>query len=233
MLGRVEKLGTPIILIVATLLGATSVHREFFGPSRPTAPMALAPEHMKNWQEALAVGTFVGDTSAPVKVIEFADLECPFCKTFHTRFQTLKGRYGKNVALVFVHFPLPMHRFARPAGRALECAREQGRFDHFQDIVYAKQDSLGLKSWLSYATEAGIVDSGRFSHCIAETTKVANVESGLSLGSKLGIRGTPTVIVNGWRFRGVPSDSALSAIVDGVLAGRESGRPDSPQKRHN
>jgi hypothetical protein len=74
----------------------------------------------------------------------------------------VRARYPKDVGLFFVHFPLPMHRFARPAARATECAGLQGKFGQMVDAVYNKQDSLGLKSWSDYGRDAGVADTVAF-----------------------------------------------------------------------
>jgi protein-disulfide isomerase len=118
-----------------------------------------------------------------------------------------------------VHFPLPQHRFARPAARAAECAHDQGLFDKFQDLVYSKQDSLGLKSWISYAEEARVPELRRFERCVADTARVARIEAGILLDKQLAVRGTPTVILNGSRFWNPPSQTellqAIAALKDG------------------
>jgi len=164
-------------------------------------------------------GVMVGDSAARVKIIEFSDLECPVCRRFQQTVRVVQAKYPKDVAVVFVHFPLPMHRFARPAARAGECAGNQ--FAAFVNLVYRKQDSLGLKPWTSYATEAGIRDTVPFAACVHATDPVPRIESGVALGLRMGIRGTPTIIVNGWRLQATPSEEELMRTVDALIAGKE------------
>ena len=89
----------------------------------------------------------------------------------------------------------------------------------FASVAFAKQDSLGLKPWQSYATEAGIADTARFARCVLSTSPVPRIDDGLALGRRIGVRGTPTVVINGWRLARPPYDS-LSEVVAGILAGR-------------
>src|SRR5260370_32414860 len=104
----------------------------------------------------------MGSTQAPVQLLEFADFECPFCATFHKDVKSLRTRYPTQVALTYVHFPLPMHRFAEAAARVAECASDQGRFEAMYDQLFDEQDSFGLKPLSEYATKAGVSDRAAF-----------------------------------------------------------------------
>jgi protein-disulfide isomerase len=163
----------------------------------------------------------LGDSSAPVKIVEFSDLECPYCKRFNEeRIPSIRQEFGPQVTIVFVHFLLPMHRFARPAARAAECAGAQDRFGEFVETVFRKQDSLGLKSWGDYAKEAGVRDSTKFWACVREQTPVAAIEAGKAAGTRLGVRGTPALMVNGWLYDAPPDDTILSRDIRRLLDGR-------------
>jgi protein-disulfide isomerase len=154
-----------------------------------------------------------------VKIAEFADFECPACKHFESTLKSVLASYPANrVSLVFVHFPLRQHRFASIAARAAECAAPGGRFATFHDLLFAKQDSLGLKSWGSFGFEVGIRDSARFSRCVAGTEVVSRIAAGEGIGKRLEIHATPTVMVNGWRFPRPPSETELKNLIDKLLA---------------
>jgi protein-disulfide isomerase len=136
---------------------------------------------------------------------------------FHV--EGIRQRFGSGVGLAFVHFPLPMHRFGEIAARAAECAEQQGRFAAFIDVTYRKQDSLGLKNWASYGQDAGVPDSARFRRCVESAAPVARIDSGLAVGKRIGVEGTPTVIVGGWRFFAPPSSEELARVVRALLTG--------------
>ena len=164
---------------------------------------------VENWQALVASGVWIGNRNAENIVLEFADFECPFCKRFHDAYSDARLTLPDtgNVALVFVHLPIPGHRFARPAARAAMCAENQGRFTAFHDAIYAQQDSLGLKPWVAYAADAGVPDLRAFEKCNASTQPVQLVERGVALAESLNVKATPTVIVNGWRYSSPPVDS--------------------------
>ncbi len=215
---------TMAVSLAAIGVGVAAVHREFQHNARIVA-VGDKPSYIGNWRDLGRRGILVGDSAARVTVTEFADLECPYCKRFHSAFEELRRKRGQDVALVYIHFPIAAHRFARPAARASECALAQGRFGAFQDAIYGKQDSLGLKPWSSYAVDAGVADTVAFNRCARDTARVARVEDGLAVGRSIGVQGTPTIIINGWRFAIPPYDS-LSTIADRLLDGLDpSGAP--------
>ena len=118
-------------------------------------------------------------------------------------------------------YPLSKHRFARPAAQALECAAEQGRFEEFLDIVFTKQDSLGLKSWTSFAADARVANMTQYQKCSKAGAQMPRIEQGFSLARKLGVSGTPTLFVNGWSFPKPPTKVELVAAISAILAGRK------------
>jgi protein-disulfide isomerase len=215
-----ERTMSIVLTVCAVIFAGIMIRREFF-PTRSERGVSGVPQYTEGWRQALATGQLSGDATAPVTILEFGDLECPYCRTFNQALNHTIRSYPKQVAFVFVHFPLSGHRFARPAARVVECAKTFGKFFEGVDMVYNKQDSLGLKSWSSYANGLGISDTGRFNRCIADTTKMPAVEAGVALAHKMDITGTPTVFVNGWRFAGPPSDSVLAKVVGDILAGRK------------
>jgi protein-disulfide isomerase len=126
-------------------------------------------------------------------------------------------KYGERVALSYIHFPINGHRFAIPAARAAECADAEHKFGALHDVLFDKQDSLGLKSWNSYAQEAGIRDIPGFERCVTTLTDLVRVNRGRSLGGAMNVHGTPDVMVNGWRFASPPTPNELMDAVDSVL----------------
>jgi NhaA family Na+:H+ antiporter len=154
------------------------------------------------------------------QMIEFADFECPFCGSFHKTIKAVRERYPAQVAVTFIHFPLPMHRFALPAAGVAECAGAQGRFEAMHDRLFEAQDGFGLKPWSDYATEAGVPDGIVFGDCIKHTESLPRVTEGEALGKALDVQGTPTLVINGWKVGRPPSAEELDAMVKAILAGK-------------
>jgi protein-disulfide isomerase len=214
-------------VLTATMVGCALittglvVHREFFAPSPvSTQSTVQKPVLIRDWKSHLGQGVMLGPSSAPVQLIEFADFECPFCGDFHKKLKLLRERYPMQVALTYIHFPLPGHRFALPAARAAECAAGQARFEAMYDQLFQGQNSFGLKPWNDYATAAGVPDLPAFDACIKRTDPVARIEEDRELGAKLDVRATPTLIVNGWMLGRPPTAEELEVMVKAVLAGK-------------
>lgn len=207
-----DRLLTAVLVIAAAAMAVTFVHRQ------ATGDVDRGPAHsrtaVKDWSSLVRSGVLVGDSTAKVKVVEFGDFECPFCRRADSVFRVVKEKYGSDVALVYVHFPLTIHRFAIPAARASECAADQGKFAEMHDLLFRKQDSLGLKSWASYARESGVADSVTFDQCVSRSDIPLRVQIGLDLGRALGLHGTPVVIVNGWRLEPPPTIEEIEHEVD-------------------
>ena len=209
-------------VLTASLLGCALittclvVRREF----APKAPPTTKPVFIKDWKSRFADGTHLGPVTAPIQVVAFTDFECPFCATFHKNVNSLRERYPSQVSVTYIHFPLPGHRFALPAARVEECANDQGRFEAMFDQLFDGQDQLGLKPWADYAAAAGVPDMAAFDSCIKNTRPITRVEEGKSLGAKLDVRATPTIIVNGWRLGRPPTAEELDQIVKRLLGGK-------------
>jgi protein-disulfide isomerase len=225
---RADRILSWALTAAAVVMAAVLVKREFFATAGPTArtqpptPTAFPFHYDERWTELPAHGIRMGAPDAPIQLIELADLECPACRTFHLHtLREAKAAFGEAMAVTFVHFPLPYHRFAMPAARAAECAAEQGRFAEFLDVVFEKQDSLGLKPWESYASEAGVPNAATFVRCTHATGAIPRIDSGVAVGGRIQVTGTPTVFVNGWRFGRSPRSEELTRVIDDLLEGRE------------
>jgi hypothetical protein len=75
------------------------------------------------------------------------------------------------------------------AARNAECAHEQGRFLSMHDVLYAKQDSFGIKPWAGYAREAGVPDIDRFELCSASAEPIRDLTHSLNAVKRIGAQG--------------------------------------------
>lgn len=87
-----------------------------------------------------------GNASAPVTIVEFSDLQCPYCAAFHPTLQRILQEYGDKVSWVYRHYPIDsIHSKARPGAEAAECVFEQKKDDgfwKFVDGVFKDQNRL-------------------------------------------------------------------------------------------
>ena len=161
-----------------------------------------------------------GNPSAQVIIVEFSDLECPFCQRFHPTVQRALDEYGEKVGWVYKHFPLSsIHPEAVPAAEASECVWEQKGDDGFwafTDAVFANQNRIGSALYQELAQEIG-VNMAQFDTCVSERKYKDKVQADLDLGTKLGVTGTPGSFVNGQPVRGAIPYEQLKSIIDSQL----------------
>ncbi|MEX0933339.1 MAG: thioredoxin domain-containing protein [Candidatus Paceibacterota bacterium] len=140
-----------------------------------------------------------GSLSAAVKLIDYSDYECPFCKRHHETLIALMENYDEaEFAWVYRHFPIPqLHQKAIPESVAAECVALQagsGGFWSFTDIIYEvtpANDGLDLALLPEYAEQAGATDNAAFQSCVETEETLALVESDMEDGENAGARGTP------------------------------------------
>ena len=223
---RLERLVSFALAVAALAIAGVVVKREFVSAA-PPRDQRPRPVFMDDWRDYRRDGiAFAGPASAQLEIVEFADFECPVCAAFEPTLTNVIARYGDRVSRVFVHFPIPGHRFARAAAVAAECAHEQGAFAAMKQVLYARQDSFGLRPWTRYASQAGVSDLPRFESCVSNPQMVQRIERGVALAERLGFRGTPTIVLNGWAINGILGDSALARAMDAILAGKRPPNAD-------
>ncbi len=214
-----DRLISALLAVAALAIAAVLVRREVRGTDTPD----LVTERLtrvEDFGRLVDQGATIGPRGAPVQIVEFGDFECPYCRRFHEAFDAVRKQYPSDVSLTFIHYPLSAHRFAKPAARASECAREQGKFDLFANSLFAVQDSLGLIAWMSIGARTG-VDTTLFAACLRASEVDRLVEAGRRLGEQYAVQYTPTVMINGWRFALPPTETDLRAAIEAVRGGRQ------------
>lgn len=221
-----DRIVTALLTVAALAIAGALVSREVRHDGPVAAASTAQPRLSREaaWTDVLEGGIRIGAPAAPVQLAVFSDFECPYCQRFHAAFRSARAEFGDSVSLVFVYFPLSMHKFARPAARAAECARVQGRFSEYADALFDAQDSLGLKPWSAYASAAKGIDSARLSRCANEPQTDSAVAAGVALGTRLGVQYTPTVLINGWRYAVPPTQPDLVSTIRAIIGGIETAR---------
>jgi protein-disulfide isomerase len=159
-----------------------------------------------------------GKDGAKVTIVEFSDFQCPFCSRGADVVTELKKKYGSKIKVAFKHFPLPMHREARPASEASMCVNEQSadKFWKYHDLVFKNQDKLDDASLAKYAKDVG-ADAKKFEDCYKSGKYKEAVQKDLDYGEKIGVKSTPTFFVNGQLIAGAVPIESFSEIIDEEL----------------
>lgn len=211
-----QNVVTGLLALCALAVAGTVVHREFFARAPPTGQGTTRPPVQK-WAEYAVEGHRIGPAAARVVIVEFSDFQCPYCRRTAARLDTLRAEFPVDVALVYRHFPLNIHEHAVAAARASECAAEQGRFWQMHDALYKGQDSIGAVGWDRFASDARLPDPSSFRRCFAHSS-APRVARDTVAAKRLGVRSTPTMLINEtWVEGSVPLDS-LRALVRRKIA---------------
>jgi protein-disulfide isomerase len=211
----ITNTATAILVACALTVTGFAVRREISPPPPPVTPAAAPPRAIPDWR-SFVKGDRIGPADSRVTIVEFSDFQCPYCKTMAARLKALRERHPNDVAIVYRHFPLSYHPHAKPAARASWCAGRQGRFEAYHDALFAHQDSLGAIPWTLLASRAGVPDSAGFARCMANAEPVAEIEQDIAEAGRLGVSGTPTLLVNDQLLTSAPP-GILEAIVESQL----------------
>jgi protein-disulfide isomerase len=190
------------------------------GGGRPNAPQAQ--QQPQGPDPAKVYGVPAGDSAAKgaadawVTLIEVSDFQCPYCSRVVPTIKELKERYGDDLRVVFKHNPLGFHNRAKPAAKAAECAREQGKFWEMHDALFAGQKELEDQNLEAYAKNVG-VDVGRWKSCYTSNKYEDRITNDQRTVSSFGARGTPAFFINGRFLSGAQPTPAFQAIIDAEL----------------
>jgi protein-disulfide isomerase len=204
---RLEDVDRRLSVLVAREAVAGNARVPAAGPSRPVD---------------IEVGDspILGLSDAPVTLVEYSDFQCPFCAGANPLIKNLVEKYGEDLRVVFKHFPLSIHPAARPAAIASCVAQAQGRFWELHDVLLASYRTLqGTDEALaSYAREAGLDVDRWIADRRAKAEECARrVDADIAQGRSIGVRGTPTLFVNGKRVQD-RSMEAMSTMIEAALA---------------
>ncbi len=162
----------------------------------------------------------LGSPDAPIKIVEFSDFQCPFCREAFPIIKELLKKYSDQVYFIYRDFPIDaIHPQARLAAEAGECAQDQGLFWPLHDKMFVNQDKLGLSSILQYAREVGL-NMDKFADCLTKERYAKEVEQDLQDGILAGVGGTPTFFVNGNKIEGVITLPVWKKIINSLIANK-------------
>jgi len=124
--------------------------------------------------------------------------------------------YGPRVRLIFKDLPLASHDLARPAHEAARCAGALGRYWPYHDTLFANQPKFERADLLRYAAEVGL-PGDKFAACLDARRFAPEVEADVEQARAIGVRGTPTFVVNGRLVAGALPVEDFRTLIDEAL----------------
>lgn len=223
----------PISIVIAGFLIAGGIYLSGRGTStREVAEEQLPKKTVIDKAVAqIREGDHVlGNPSAPVKIIEYSDLECPFCKTFHQTMRRIMDEYEESgkVAWVFRHFPLAqLHSKAFAEAEATECAGELGGNDAFwkytDKIFEITPSNNGLAPDKLPEIAAGIgLNKDKFIQCLENGKFKDKINEEINEAENSGAQGTPFSILVASKGELIPINGAypyeeMKRLIDEAL----------------
>lgn len=169
--------------------------------------------------------TITDPANAKATLVLFTNYQCPYCTKMDQLIQKAKTEYGDSVRIVIRNFPLPKHLNAPLAAQAVEAAAEQGALESMAAAVFAGQQDWAkasteeLRTMLRGYAEGIGLDLTRFDADFASAKIQNRVSQDLQDATALGLKGTPSVVLNGTLLSVDSSDYAtLKNPIDQVLA---------------
>ncbi len=161
-----------------------------------------------------------GSPTASVVVTEFADFQCPACKSAHALITLpLLKKHGNTIRFDFKQFPLrSIHPYAMTAAQASECAADQGKFWEYANLLYEHQEDLSKRPYEDLAKKLGL-NEDLFHRCLTSEIKEKAVLADIDEATKLSVNSTPSYFVNGVRVEmNLPEkiDDAIAAAQERI-----------------
>ena len=221
--------GASIALGIAAVAIVQLVNRPVSGATMSAADVKARDPEFYDWYTSRPITTDLpaavhekGSAQAPVTIIEFSDFECPACAMAFRDLHDLAAKNPDLVRIVFHHFPLDadcnpnvptrMHRYACQAAIAAECAARAGKFWEYHDLLFGAQDKLGRDDLIAKAVSLGIARDG-FVACLDDPTARSRVLADAAAGAKLGVKSTPTLVINGRAVEGALESTRYQYVI--------------------
>lgn len=230
-----KDLSVPISIVIAgAFIGAGFFFSQNSGPTTGTAPTNPVAQQEGSTEEVAPVTEadhIKGSVDAPIKIVEYSDFECPFCKQFHSTLNTVTEKYdGDTVAWVFRQFPLEqLHPVkAMAAAMASECVAELGGNDAFwtfTDGYFEKtltNNRTDIETLIPQLVTQTGVDQAAFTECFESDRHADAINADIQNAVDTGGRGTPWSVVIGpdgstYPINGALPEAAVTQMIDSLL----------------
>jgi Protein-disulfide isomerase len=182
---------------------------------KPVAKIDVAAKPMES-------GLNAGDPNAPVKVVEFADFQCPYCKLYWQQIEpTIMSKYVATKQVYYTYSPMSfIGQESTDAAEAAYCANDQNKFWEYREYLFTNQGSensgvFSQATLIAYARNLNL-DVNAFKSCLTSGKYASQVNDDNSYASKEGVNSTPSFLVNGKVY----GAGDVQTAIDNALAGK-------------
>jgi len=142
---------------------------------------------------------WLGSAKPKITIVEFADYNCSLCKNSYSKIREISIKYKEDVKII--HRDYPILDYSADLSLAARCVGEQGLFWLMHDKLFQNQGNFDIKDLPELANQVG-ADIDRYNKCIQTKKYLSDIQKDFSDGNELGIKGTPTWFINGYKIEG-------------------------------
>jgi protein-disulfide isomerase len=186
---------TSTLVVVACAVAVVGMQASGF----VSTPEEMEYEQVEDWREESASGIWIGDPEAEFVVTVFIDFTCPYCRALSPVLDSLATDQRDRLAISFHHYSLG-RTWSIPSAVAAECAHRQGRFREVARLLYDAVASPrdAPPDWGTIAMNGRVPRVAEFMDCTElPVDSFPRIAKGQEVGGRTGVRGTPTIWVNG------------------------------------
>jgi protein-disulfide isomerase len=191
------KIALAIIALIALILALIGL---LFLRSAKNDPLSSINTSAPKFEVSTKDNFWIGSANPKVTIIEFADFGCSFCKKEFPIIRALSVKYKNDVRVIFKDYPVVTEHSALLAHSA-RCAGEQGLFWPMHDKLFLNQGADTEEGMAELAKQVG-ADEARYKTCMETDKFFPRIQADFEEGEKLGLTGTPTWFINGYRVAG-------------------------------
>lgn len=198
----------PVVLII--IIGILIVNIDYIFP----APSAY--EEIESLKSGINLTSqdFGTSPNASVTVIEFSDFQCPACAMASPEVKKAREFYGDRVNFVYKHMVIKPG--SETPAEASECARDQGKFWEFNDMLFENLHRVSEPDMIAFANALGL-DTGSFTKCLTSGEKSIKLRADMRDAYAAGVKGTPTFVISGKVYPGAMQFEQMKEVIDGEL----------------
>ena len=166
-----------------------------------------------------------GPDDAKIVIIEFADYMCPACGQTAPVLEELHKQLGDRALFVFKNYPLSnqcnsavqsdMHPFSCDIAKIARCAGSIGKFWDYHLMAFEHQSKASKETAKDWGRRVGLSDQ-QMGECLASQDITAKIRDDVDVGNKVGVNSTPTIYINGRKYLGERSASAMRAAIESL-----------------
>ena len=199
------------------IVDLTNAVQKLSGQDIRQAPQRQQEDYSKVYKLEAGHSPIKGNPAAPISIVEFMDIQCPYCSRFHPVVDEVLAAYPDKVNFILKNFPLQFHPMARPAAKAAFAAGEQGKYYEMINLLLDNNRELSENKFKELAGQLGL-NVEQFTNDLKQKDAQYEewIKQDIMLGTQSDVRGTPTFFLGGRKTtaRDLPS---FKTQIDGLL----------------